>query len=178
MFVIKCLWFLLPAGLANMAPVLVKGYFKKMAVPIDLNKKFKGRPVFGPNKTWRGIIFGIIFALIFFAIQKWLYQYPFFKKLSLINYNEISLFFGFLLGLGAVLGDLIKSFFKRRLGIGSGKPWIIFDQIDWMVGALIFSSLIYLPSWSIIITLLILALILHPLVNYIGFLLKMKENKF
>jgi CDP-2,3-bis-(O-geranylgeranyl)-sn-glycerol synthase len=47
---------------------------------------------------------------------------------------------GFLLGLGAMAGDAAKSFFKRRLGIAPGHPWIPFDQIDFQIGALLLAG--------------------------------------
>lgn len=44
--------------------------------------------------------------------------------------------FGVSMGLAALTGDSLKSFFKRRLGIASGKPWIPFDQLDFIVASL------------------------------------------
>jgi CDP-2,3-bis-(O-geranylgeranyl)-sn-glycerol synthase len=34
-------------------------------------------------------------------------------------------------------GDAVKSFLKRRAGIRPGRPWIPFDQIDFVVGELV-----------------------------------------
>jgi CDP-2,3-bis-(O-geranylgeranyl)-sn-glycerol synthase len=36
---------------------------------------------------------------------------------------------------GAILGDAVKSFFKRRVGIPPGKPWIGPDEVDFYLGA-------------------------------------------
>src|SRR4051812_27852644 len=44
------------------------------------------------------------------------------------------------IGLGALSGDLVKSFAKRRRGILPGQAWIPFDQIDWLLGALAFAA--------------------------------------
>ena len=121
---------------------------------------------------------GLVFAFIVFTIQKWLYQIPFFERISLIDYSQYGALFGFLLGSGAIFGDLAKSFFKRRLNIPPSKSWIPFDQLDWVLGALLFSFVLYIPSWQIVLTIIFLGLILHPLMNYLGFLLKLKENKF
>jgi hypothetical protein len=44
---------------------------------------------------------------------------------------------GLRFGFGAVAGDAAKSFFKRRLAIAPGSPWIPFDQLDFAVGALV-----------------------------------------
>ena len=35
-------------------------------------------------------------------------------EISLIDYSDFSLLLGFLLGFGAILGDLVKSYFKRN----------------------------------------------------------------
>jgi CDP-2,3-bis-(O-geranylgeranyl)-sn-glycerol synthase len=178
LFILKCLWFILPAGFANMAPVFAKRHFAFLARPVDFNKKINNKPILGQSKTWRGLIFGIIAALIVFAIQKWLYQFFLFQQISLINYDNYNLFLGFILGAGALFGDLVESFFKRRLNIPAGEPWFIFDQMDWILGTLFLSSFFYIFSWQEILVILVLGLISHPLINYLGFLLKLKENKF
>lgn len=179
MILLKCLWFILPAGFANMTPTFAKRIFSSLNLPIDFNKTFLDKPIFGKHKTWRGLITGTIVGVIIFTIQKWLYQFPSFEKISLLNYREYSLVFGFLLGFGALFGDLVKSFFKRRFNIPPGKSWFPFDQVDWVIGALLFSYSLYIPSREIVLILILFfGLIVHPLSNYIGFLLKIKENKF
>ena len=65
---------MLPAYFANMAPVIVKNVFKKLAFSIDFNKKIKNKPILGKNKTFRGLIFGIIFAIIAAFVQFLLYK--------------------------------------------------------------------------------------------------------
>ena len=42
---------------------------------------------------------------------------------------------------GALLGDIIESFFKRRIGKKRGEDWIPFDQIDFILGVFFFSFL-------------------------------------
>jgi len=64
LFVIIIFYFMLPAYFANMAPVIMKNIFKNLAFPIDLNKKINNKPIFGKNKTFRGLFFGILFAII------------------------------------------------------------------------------------------------------------------
>ena len=48
----------------------------------------------------------------------------------------------FSLCFGALTGDVTKSFFKRRIGKNRGEDWILFDQIDFIGGALLFSFLV------------------------------------
>jgi len=78
-----------------------------------------------------------------------------FAEISLVDYSNW-LLFGFLMGFGALLGDMTKSFFKRRLGYAPGKPFIPFDQLDFVVGALLFTyPLVKLPIGLVITTILL-----------------------
>lgn len=169
---------LLPAGFANMAPV----FFKKVNIlnyPVDLGIKYRGYDLFGKNKTYRGFLFGILVSIIIVYIQKIIYQvYPSISKFFIIDYSAINIFLlGFLLGFGALFGDLIESFFKRRLNIKPGRPWIPFDQIDWILGSLIFVNFyIKIPLVLFILALLLFAG-LHFLIRLIGFKLKINDSK-
>jgi CDP-2,3-bis-(O-geranylgeranyl)-sn-glycerol synthase len=128
---IELIYFFLPVYFANMVPVFVK---KINFLNFAINKK-----IFGKNKTYRGFFFGITTGLIVIFIQKTLFKYDFFIYISLIDYNYSNIFLvGFLLSFGALFGDLVKSFFKRKLKIKEGKSWILFDQIDAIIGSIIF----------------------------------------
>jgi len=158
---------MLPAYFGNMAPVIMKNHFKFLAVPID--KSFPGSTSwFGSHKTWRGLflapVFGVITAYLQFVFN--------ISSLNLIDYSHW-LIIGVLLGTGAILGDLIKSFIKRRLKIAPGKKFIPFDQIDFVMGALLLSWYI-VPSLKVAVTLLIISPLLHIIVNHIAFYLKIR----
>jgi CDP-2,3-bis-(O-geranylgeranyl)-sn-glycerol synthase len=166
---------MLPAYFANMAPVLVKKYFKFLAKPLDFNKKLNKKPIFGSHKTLRGLIAGIIAGIIITFIQFKLY--PYLNSISLIDYSNWFLI-GLLLGAGAILGDLVKSFFKRRVNIKPGGRWIPFDQLDYVIGALLLTAIIYVPSTEVIITALILSFILHIAVNHLAYYLGISKVKW
>ena len=51
--------------------------------------------------------------------------------------RETWLGLGLRFGIGAMAGDAVKSFFKRRADVPSGERWFPFDQIDFVVGALV-----------------------------------------
>ena len=176
--IIKLLYFMVPAYFANMAPPLGKGILKKIAVPIDMGKKWKGKPVLGKNKTWRGVILAVVAGAVFFLLQRYLYQFGSFKSVSLIDYSSASILIGVLLGFGAIFGDSVESFFKRRRGIGSGKPWIPFDQTDFTIGALLFASTLYFPGWVNAVVIVVLSAVGHILINRIGYLLKIRDVKW
>ena len=178
--IIQTLYLFLPALLANMTPVLVKNILKPLAKPVDFGRTFRGKRILGDHKTFRGLICGIIAGVLITGLQKVLFVYaPFewLKLLSIIDYEQINfVLLGFLLGFGALFGDMVKSFFKRQFNILPGKPFIPFDQIDFLVGAILFLSIIYIPSWQMIIILLVLGMLLHFLTNIIGYLLKINKK--
>lgn len=174
--VISSFWLFLPAGIANMVPV----FFAKvpfLGTPIDFNKKLFGSPIFGSHKTYRGFLVGVIFAVATVFLQKLVYPTP--EGYTLVDYSEVNAWqLGFLMGFGALGGDLVKSFFKRRLKIPSGWAWAPFDQIDWIIGAVLLSSIVIDFDKKYVLTAIILFGLLHPVVNLMGYFLKIKPNKF
>jgi len=101
----------------------------------------------------------------------------FFKSISLIDYQNTPWFAGLFMGFGAILGDAVKSFFKRRIKIKPGRTWIPFDQIDYILGGALFFSWFYLPILKDSISLLFIGLILYIIVNVIGYYLGLREQK-
>jgi CDP-2,3-bis-(O-geranylgeranyl)-sn-glycerol synthase len=173
--IIQLIWFFLPAIFANMSPNVFKT-LPFLNYPLDFNIKFHGRPLLGKNKTYRGFFFGVLMALLIIIIQKTLY--PYMASFSLVNYNEINIYLlGFLLGFGALFGDSLKSFFKRRFNIKPGKPWIPFDQIDWFIGALISVSFYVRFSLKEITISIIITTLFHPVINFISYSLGLQKNK-
>ncbi|MEK7673082.1 MAG: CDP-archaeol synthase [Patescibacteria group bacterium] len=172
--ILSALYFALPAYLANMAPIIfAKIPFTKIAFPL-------GKPInekaFGAHKTWRGFYVGYLAALLILLLQFYLQKNDFVTQINLLNYKEINLFmYAFLFGVGAITGDLIKSFFKRRIGIKPGGAWFPFDQLDFIFGFLLFISPFYFPPTEVIIILLIATPLLHFLTNLSGYLLGLKK---
>ena len=79
------------------------------------------------------------------------------------------------MGFGALVGDALGSFLKRRLGIGRGKPAPILDQIDFLVVALLFVSLVVNINLEFIIISFVLTLIIHLIANTGAYLLGIKD---
>lgn len=178
--IIKSFYFALPAYLANMAPVIFDKLklLKFLNRPIDGGRKWGQSDyiyIFGPTKTWRGLVAAVIMGLVATTLQTWLYNFEFFHNLSIINYPDNFILFGLLAGLGAILGDLLKSFLKRRLKMTSGRPWPVFDQLDFVAGFLLFTYFIIQPPIAIIITIFLITLVLHPLTNIISYLIGFKK---
>ena len=176
LFLLKCFYLMMPAYFANMAPVIVKKV-NFLAFPIDFGKKISSKPLLGRNKTFRGMFFGIIFAIVIAYLQFSLYNLEFFRDVSFFSYQNW-LLIGFLMGFGALMGDLAKSFFKRRLGIKPGERFVPFDQTDFVVGALVFIIPVFSVTLKIFIVSLLLSFVLHIAVNHIAFYLKIRNEKW
>lgn len=175
--ILKAFYLVLPAYLANMAPPIFGrlGWLKSANEPVDGGMKLGQDYLFGKTKTWRGIIAAVIFGALTAGIQAWLYDFGFFRNISLVDYRHDFFIFGILAGLGAILGDLVKSFFKRRLHITSGGTWPVFDQLDFIAGFFIFTWWIVRPEWLIIIAVCLMTLILHPITNILAYIFKFKK---
>jgi CDP-2,3-bis-(O-geranylgeranyl)-sn-glycerol synthase len=95
--------------------------------------------------------------------------------------------FGALVGAAALVGDAVKSYYKRRLGKEGGAPWVPFDQLDFVVFGLLAmvvgASLLpagwvrhaLLDDWLTLATLVLLTPILHLGVNALGYVLGLKK---
>ncbi len=156
------LLFFLPAGVANMTPIFASRVplLRNWQTPLDFGKTYRGKRIFGRNKTWRGLIFGTLMGALIGTLL-----------LSTDNF-WISASMGF----GALLGDAIESFFKRQRGIESGKAWFPFDQTDYIIGGLIFTLPFgVLPLW-LVIWVCIIYFGLHLLSSYVGYLLGFKDQ--
>ena len=190
-FFFQCLWFLLPAALSNhnasvgnrlWAPRFVKSWLAKLDVPVDFGYKLKGKELFGRNKTFRGFAVGIVTGILIAGIEALLYlTIPFFRENSLIDYTKINfLLVGFLMGFGALFGDLVESFIKRQLGKRSGEPWFPFDQLDWILSSIILTSIVYVPPLNYILGIIVVYVFVHlasdRMVQRMG--IKRKEDVF
>jgi CDP-2,3-bis-(O-geranylgeranyl)-sn-glycerol synthase len=156
----EALVFILPAYCANAAPVIGGG-----GTPIDIGRKFRdGEPIFGKNKTFRGFFVGLLVGTSIGFIESFIFKYSF--------------FFGPLLSLGALLGDLVGAFLKRRMGIPPGNLLPIVDQIDFIAGALLFSLPLTSPllSWQLALAALLITPPIHLITNFAAYKLGLKRN--
>ena len=174
------LWYFLPAGLANTAPIFASHlpYLKKFDYPLDGFKKYRGKRILGDHKTIRGIISGVIVGIVVAWIEIWMYRdLAVVKGFVPLDYGQMNPFWlGFLAGMGALSGDAVKSFFKRQWAIPSGKSWFPFDQIDYIVGGCLLMAL-YVPlSFIQYILLFVVWFLLHPIATVIGYWLKLKKE--
>jgi CDP-2,3-bis-(O-geranylgeranyl)-sn-glycerol synthase len=167
--VAAAMWFIFPAYCANAAPVIFGG-----GQLIDFGKIFfDGKPFLGSHKTFRGFLAGIIIGTLVGLIQTILYEHFLFQYGSQFQYT---IFLGFMLSLGALTGDLIESFFKRRLNRSPGESLPVADQIDFILGAFLFSLPVAPPSLLAVVIVLLITIPIHLITNLAAALLKMKNK--
>jgi CDP-2,3-bis-(O-geranylgeranyl)-sn-glycerol synthase len=163
------LWFIFPAYCANAAPVIFGG-----GKPMDLGKKFfDGKPLLGSHKTFRGFFGGIIVGTLVGLVQTLLYEHILFQYSPQLQY---SILLGFMLSLGALTGDLAESFIKRRLKRSPGISLPVADQIDFILGAFLFSIPVSPPSLLAALIILLVTIPIHLLTNLGAALLNMKNK--
>jgi len=156
--VIDALVFIFPAYCANAVPVIFGGGF-----PIDCGRLFwDGKPIFGSHKTVRGFVSGLVVgALVGFGLS------------LLVDYGVL---LGFVISLGALLGDLAEAFVKRRLGFAPGASFPVADQLDFVVGALLFSLFVSPPSWEVALAVFLITPPIHLLTNIFAYLVGVKKD--
>lgn len=164
------LWLLLPAGAANMAPVLAAWLLPSWDLPVDFGCSLGGRRLLGNHKTWRGMIVGILAGGLVFLLQQQLAgSVPALQEIRVDpGEGRLSPLFGAWIGLGALCGDLAKSVVKRRLAIPPGTSWFPFDQIDWLLGALAFAAPFLPLSGGTVLVVLLAGLALHIALHALG----------
>jgi CDP-2,3-bis-(O-geranylgeranyl)-sn-glycerol synthase len=161
---IQLLYFMAPAYAANMAPPFVR-YWRGWNRPIS-------RRWLGTHKTVMGFGFGVVAAVIATFIQSRIAWDG-----ALVPYQDWATL-GLRFGVGAMAGDVAKSFVKRRTGIAPGDPWIPWDQIDFVLGALALVWGAAALSWVDLVTILLLSVAGHVLVNHLGYWLGIRDVRW
>lgn len=180
--ILFAIWFFLPAGLANMAPVfasMIPG-LKNWDTPLDFGLEFRGKRIFGNSKTWRGLLFGIVIATITLGLQVWAFNnFGWAQDIANnINYFILPVYvLGPLFAIGALGGDALASFFKRQRGIDPGESWFPFDQLDYIVGGLLTSFLVISLTLREYVAIIVVWFCVHLLVVYIGYILGIRKSK-
>lgn len=97
---------------ANGAPIIARELTRdRWDRPVDFGLRVAdGRDLFGPAKTWRGVFASLLFTAVFAPLLSYSWQ------------------LGLAMGAAAMLGDLLSSFTKRRLGIVSSGRATGLDQ--------------------------------------------------
>ncbi len=154
----EALKFIFPAYCANGAPVLGGG-----GKPLDFGRNFvDGKRIFGAHKTFRGFFFGLAIGIGVGVADCLVFGLPW--------------LFALLTPLGALFGDLAGAFIKRRLNIAPGGLLPVIDQIDFVIGALVFGLPLMMINWETAIAVLLITPPIHLFTNYLAYKLKLKKN--
>lgn len=167
---------MLPAYVPNPAAVIFGG-----GPAIDGGATWTdGRRLFGDGKTLRGFILGVLAGVAVGGVELWAQTLAgwtlSWNFLPLHTITTVTAF-----AVGALLGDLAKSFVKRRIGKGQGDPWPVADQYDLVVGAFLLTALVA-PRWllqnitlPVLVWILVLTPVLHRITNIVGHRLGVKR---
>lgn len=174
-------WITIPAYIPNSSAVIFGG-----GTPMDFGKSMKdGRRILGKGKTWRGFFGGTFAGLVIGIIQ-----------LAIAYYLDPDEFWGFgplpnailvifILALGAMFGDALGSFIKRRYNKESGAPVPVLDQYDFIIGSWLL-IIIFQFGWFYdhfidgihivgLLFIILLTPVLHRLVNILGYKMGKKD---
>ncbi|WP_235855585.1 CDP-2,3-bis-(O-geranylgeranyl)-sn-glycerol synthase [Methanofollis fontis] len=163
---------MMPAYVPNSAAAALGG-----GTPVDFGRRWSdGRRILGDGKTWRGFALGVAAGVGVGLVEIW--AQTAFNLSSLPEHTVLTVF---LFAAGALLGDMVKSFFKRRFGKERGEEWLIADQYDFVIGAFVLTA-IFQWTWlaenldlMVLIWILVLTPLLHRLANIIGYLAGVKD---
>jgi len=178
--VLAGVWLMLPALIPNSAAVLWGG-----GKPMDLGKSWRGKRILGDGKTWRGFFGGALTGMAFGLVQIALSEAFGFSNSWLFAFWPRALWIIGALAFGAMIGDSVGSFVKRRLGVGRGEKAPILDQYNFVIGAFVMVTIVH-NDWIWfhfidgnqiygLVAFLIIVPLLHRGVNIIGYKMGKKD---
>jgi len=130
---------------------------------MDFGKNFiDGKRILGANKTFRGFVIGLSVGVAVGLMDAAVFHFPW--------------LFALFVPLGALLGDLVGAFFKRRLNIAPGGLLPVVDQVDFVVGALILSLPLMINDWQTALAALLITPPIHLFTNFLAYKFKLKKN--
>jgi len=173
--VLVALWLMLPAYVTNASAAFFGG-----KTPIDRGIYWGKHRLLGDGKTYEGLVTGFACGFLIGLVQQLLQSRA---QLQLPDFGSFPLFLVTLACLcaGAMLGDLLGSFVKRRAGVERGAPLPLLDQLDFVGGAwlllLLFARPWFIAAFSgdVILAVIILTPLLHLATNYVGFKIGKKK---
>lgn len=148
--------------IANGAPILARRLAgNRLALPIDFSRQwFDRRALFGKTKTWRGLASALLVTPIAsqFIFSSWL---P-----------------GLLVAIGAMSGDLISSFIKRRLNIKPSDQAMFLDQLPEALLPLILVSYQITLTWQEILLISLVFVAIELLLSRLLFRLHIRDRPY
>lgn len=185
----QSLWLSLPLILGGLTHVAVirRNDFPRLAQwRLDGGLKFRGRDLFGGNKTIRGAIVmtgaTIFWTVVLDGIQT-LLDLP--ADLRYIPREQLGpVGQGALLGTAYIVGELPNSMLKRQLGIPPGSAasgylepffWVV-DQADSVVAILVVLCCFRTPDPAVYLLVIALTFVIHPVIAALMVMLRLKRR--
>ena len=179
----RVLWVLLCAYVANATATFSRG----RGPPMDFGRTWPwdGRRLLGPSKTWAGFWIGTAIAIPCGLLEAYLVLIaP--PSLQLVPGYGPTLAAAvpvvFLLSAGAMVGDALGSFVKRRFARESGARTLLLDQLPFVLvpvaAGLVAYPGLFGPTFlggEAILWLLLFTLGFHAAFNWIGYRLHLKK---
>lgn len=182
------LWVLIPAYVANASATLSRGKGPRM----DGGRTWPGdgRPLLGRSKTWLGFLLGSCFGILVGSVQAWLILIapPNLRLVPPFGPTLLAALLPLLLlAPGALVGDALGSFVKRRRGAESSAPAPLLDQLPFLLLPMLLLGLVtpglfvaafwpgLVPGLLTVGWVLLLTLFLHTSFNWVGFFIGTKK---
>lgn len=157
---ILAITFILPCYVSSMSPIILSRFITGRT-PLDLGRNFiDGRRILGDGKSIEGFVFGSATGYI---------------AGIMISGDPV---LSFILSVGAMCGDSLGSFIKRRLGLRRGSPLPLVDQLDFVLVPIAICYAFHpigAPGLMGIIYIVLVTPPLHVISNAIAYLMKLKE---
>ena len=178
----QSMWLMLPLFISNPTAV-----FTGNKMPIDFGKNFSdGKRILGDGKSWGGLVGGTLFGVLAGLIMAFAIRRTEASVHWHFGNSELEIMKNvFLISFGALFGDAVASFFKRRMKFKRGAPVPGLDQFDMILGVwvllVIFSwgffsrNFIEDGRWVGLIAVLVLTPALHRIANIIGYKIGVKQ---
>ncbi len=147
---------------ANGAPILMQFLLRKfLNAPIDFGHVLgNGQRLLGHSKTWRGLVSALVLTSV---------------AACLLGYSIV---IGFWIGLLAMLGDLLSSFIKRRMGLVSGEMALFLDQVpESLMPALVLKQQFGLDLLAVLV-LTVCFLVLELMLSRVLFKLGIRDRPY
>jgi CDP-2,3-bis-(O-geranylgeranyl)-sn-glycerol synthase len=180
-------WLVLPllAGAVVHGLCMRHGWLGFLARPIDRDRRWRGRPIFGHSKTFRGPVCVAAGTAAGFALQgALLARFDALAALVPADVASVPWWLGAAAGAAAELSELPNSFVKRRLGIAPGHTakgaasvvFYAWDQLDLLLGWwLVLAAAVPVTATRVAASLVLVGS-LHPLTTLAGYLLGMRPT--
>ena len=161
------------------------GWLAWLARPIDGGRCWRGRPIFGQSKTFRGPVCVAAGVAGVFALQQGpLAGSDAVSGIALLDYPRLPAWLGAAAGFAAELSELPNSFVKRRLSIAPGATargplallFYLWDQLDLLLGWWLVLACAVAPTPVRVGASVGFVLAVHPLLALVGHRLGMRRT--